>query len=108
MIVKLNGVDTRSDAENLRGRELFIDSSQSVPPEEGEFWVHELLDFEVVNVDGDLLGTISQIHLRDAQDLWEVKTEEGSVLLPAVPQFVKEIDETLRRVVVDPPEGLFK
>ena len=108
MIVKLEGVDARSDAERLKGKQLFIDSSQSVPPEEGEFWVHELLDFEVVDVNGDFLGTISQIHLRDAQDLWEVKTEEGSVLLPAVPQFVKEIDETSRRVVVDPPEGLFE
>jgi 16S rRNA processing protein RimM len=107
-IVKLDGVDTRSDAEHLRGRELFIHSSQSVPPGEGEFWAHELLDFEVVDVDGGLLGTISQIHLREAQDLWEVKTEAGSVLLPAVPQFVKEIDESSRRVVVDPPDGLFE
>lgn len=92
----------------MRGNELFIHSSQSVPAEDGEFWAHELLDFEVVDVDGEVLGTISQIHLRDAQDLWEVKTEVGSVLLPAVPQFVKEIDEALRRVIVDPPEGLFE
>jgi 16S rRNA processing protein RimM len=108
LLVKLEKVDDRTGAELLRGKELFIDASQSVPPEAGEFWIHELVGFEVFDINGKTLGRISAIHVREAQDLWEVTTGDGSVLLPAVPQFVKEIDESLSRIVVDPPEGLFE
>lgn len=105
--MKLLEVEDRAAAEGLRGKELFIDPSQVVAPEEGAFWVHQLVGFDVVDSSGKVLGTVAAIHVREFQDLWEVETPGGPFLLPAVRQFVKDINEPARRVVVDPPDGLF-
>ena len=52
-------------------------------------------------------GTISDVIQNSAQDLYEVKTEEGKkVYIPVVKQFVLDVDMDSRIVKVELPEGL--
>jgi ribosomal 30S subunit maturation factor RimM len=44
---------------------------------------------------------------RAEQDLWEVQTPGGPVLLPAAKGIVVSVDLGAGRVTVDPPAGLF-
>ena len=53
------------------------------------------------------LGEISDVIQNAAQDLYEVKTEEGKkIYIPVVKQFVLDVDMEARVVKVELPEGL--
>ncbi len=95
-LMRFVGVDTREQAEALRGTVL-----RGHPlDDEGAWWVHELIGSEVFGVDGSLLGTVSGVLANPASDLLEL---DGGALVPL--RFV--VERSAGRVVVDVPEGLF-
>ncbi|WP_122261501.1 ribosome maturation factor RimM [Ornithinimicrobium cerasi] len=106
-LLGFEGHPDRSAAEALRGTLLLVADEPEDDP--GEGWREEdLLGFAVVTPEGTDLGTVSGLHLRPVQDLLEVRTPRGQVLVPFVDELVPEIDEDARRVVVDPPPGLLE
>lgn len=75
--------------------------------EEDEYWEHDLVGCEVVDVGGDSLGRATGVTPGPAQDLLRVETDRGETLVPLVDEIVESIDPTNKRIVVDPPAGLF-
>ena len=55
LVVKFEGINTRSEAEALNGTELFV-SRDSLPelPDEDEFYITDLAGLAVRNPDGDV------------------------------------------------------
>lgn len=111
LLVRFEGVTTRSDAELLRGLELTAEAADLSATE--TYFAHELVGLPVrLAVDGRHLGTVAAlIELPDqaGYDLLEVHRSDGSTwLLPTVDEYVEvvETDEGLHLGVVDPPEGL--
>lgn len=111
VLVRFEGVTTRSDAELLRGIELTAEAADLTGAE--TYFAHELVGLSVhLEASGRHLGTVSAlIELPDqaGYDLLEVRRSDGSTwLLPTVDEYVEvvETDEGLRVAVVDPPEGL--
>lgn len=106
LLVSFETYEDRDRAERLRGKLVFAHGGE--PPAVEGFLESDLRGLVVVDPSGGRLGVIAAVHVREAQDLWEVQTEEGaSVLLPAVEEFVKEVDLKRGRVVAEPPDGLF-
>jgi 16S rRNA processing protein RimM len=106
LLVRFGGVDDRSQAEVLRGRYLYQAIGDVAPLEEGEVFYHQLLDMEVVTVDGTPVGTIAEVFELGPVDLLEVRGDRGVVMVPYRPEIVVEVDVDEGRMVVDPPEGL--
>lgn len=106
LLVKFEGVETRNDAEELRG-EIFVTPGDLRVLEEDEYWEHDLVGCEVVDVGGDSLGRATGVTPGPAQDLLRVETDRGETLVPLVDEIVESIDPTNKRIVVDPPAGLF-
>ena len=53
------------------------------------------------------IGVITAVAAPAGQELWTITTPAGEeVLLPAVPEFVLDIDLTAEIVVIAPPPGL--
>ena len=104
IVLKLAGVDTREQAEALRGAHLVIPSSWAVPLGEDEYYHHQLLGLEVVTSAGESLGKITRIHQTGANDVYETPL----ALIPAVKEFIREIDLQRGRMVVEARSGLKK
>lgn len=107
LLVSFEDVGGRTEAEALRGQRIFAPAGDVAPLPEGEYWESELVGLEVVDSSGARLGVVTQVLARAAQDLWEVESSAGPVLVPAVPAIVREVDLVGGRVVLDPPEDLF-
>lgn len=105
-LVAFAGVESRTEAEALRGRYLLRPISELEPPAEGEYWQHQLLGLEVFTVGGRRLGTLRVIHELAPSDLLEVAGEGKEYLIPFREEIVVEVDVEGGRMVVDPPEGL--
>ena len=106
VLIRFEGVDDRSAAEALQGRELTADRlGDDVELAEGELWIHELVGSRVVDRGGIERGTVTAVEANPAHDLLVLDT---GALVPMV--FVVErqrADHGTGVVVIDPPDGLF-
>jgi 16S rRNA processing protein RimM len=108
LMLRFEGVSDRSGAEALRNTLLIAEVDPEETPEDPEeFYDHQLIDLDVVTVDGREVGRISEISHLPYQDLLVVRRPGGGeVLIPFVGEIVPEIDLEEQRVVIDPPPGL--
>lgn len=106
MLVRLEGVESRSAAEALMGRDLTVPAEAVAPLREGEIRYHDLVGLEVVGVDGGRIGRVVDIYAAAPADLLEVRLEGRTVLVPFSRQVVRDVDVGAGRLVIDPPEGL--
>jgi 16S rRNA processing protein RimM len=106
LLVAFAGVESRSQAEALRGRYLLRPTTELEPPAEGEYWRHELVGLEVSTVGGRRLGTVRVIYELAPSDLLEITGEGKEYLIPFREGIVVQVDVAGGRLVVDPPEGL--
>ena len=105
-LVSFKGVESRGAADFLRGRYLMVERERLPALAEGEVFYHQLLGMEVVTTQGVRLGEISEVYELLPADLLEVRTEQGTVLVPFLDRIVRNVDVAGRRLVIDPPDGL--
>ena len=108
--VKIIGVEDRDDAENLRDKELLILQKDLPKLQDGEFYLFQLENLNVVNEEKELLGKIDQIMKTGANDVLVVKPLSGSVdkqerLIPfSKDEVIREVDIRRRLVYVKWPK----
>lgn len=108
VILKLKGVDDRNAAEALKDSDVLITEDELKDLPEDTFYVRDLIGCQVVNVETEgIIGQISDVLQNTAQDIYVIKTGSGKeVLIPAVGDFVKEVDITAKCVKVKLIPGL--
>jgi 16S rRNA processing protein RimM len=108
-LVDLEGVGDRSGASTLRGEELVLDRQELDAPEEGEFYVDDLIGLTAVSEDGEVFGTVEETFETAAHEVLVVRKEEEPdappLYVPFTLEHVPEIDLGAGRVVVRPPES---
>ena len=107
-IIKLRGVDDMDAARAQVGRVYYLAKADARLPK-GRFFIDDLLDCEVVDAEtGRVYGRLTNVDRPAAQDIYTVTdTAGGEHMLPAVPEFVKNIDIEARKILVTPIEGMF-
>ena len=107
VILKLSGIDDRNAAEAAKGTELFITEADLPELPEGQFYIRDLIGMEVEEQGGSFHGVVTDGLQNTAQDIFEVKRDDGkTVLIPKVDAFVQKIDGKERLITVTLIEGL--
>jgi 16S rRNA processing protein RimM len=100
LTVKLSGVEDRDQAQALRGSQVCVPRSELPQRDDKDFYRADLIGCDVVNIDGVGLGVVQHFIETPAQVLMVVRgTQE--YWIPAVPQHLRRVDLTARRVIVD-------
>jgi 16S rRNA processing protein RimM len=109
LLLAFEEVETRNDAETLRGAKLFIETEELEDDDDDEGWYeHELVGLDV-RVDDKVVGKVSALHTLPVQDLIVVTSNEGKeILVPFVEQIVPEVNVGEGFILVTPPAGLFE
>jgi 16S rRNA processing protein RimM len=105
-IVKLDGVNSLSQADRLAGADVFIPESAFVSLEEGQFYLFELKGCRVASVTGEEVGTVADVLLLGASSLLVVDSRGKEVLIPFHESICKEVDLAKKEIRVDLPAGL--
>lgn len=107
VLAKFKGIDNVETAEKLRQSYVEIDRKDAIPLEEGQYFIVDLLGLEVYSDDGRLLGKLNDIFNTGSNDIYEVKDELGKqILLPGIPEVIKEVDLDNGKIIVHLIEGL--
>ncbi len=94
VILKLAGVNDRNAAEAMKNKDVFITEEDLQELPEDTFYIRDLIGLEVVDAEtGDNIGKLKDVLQPSNQDVYVVKRAEGSdVLIPAVSEFIKEVN----------------
>lgn len=95
----LRGVPDRNAAELLRDKELTLPRDEAPEPEEGSYYIADLLESEIVTDTGKVLGILKDIR-QAATDIYTLQTESGEVLFPAAKGVVLSVDIQNKKMTV--------
>ena len=112
LILTIDGIEDRTQAEQMRGQELLIDASFLPEADDDEPYLRDLLGLTVKLENGKVVGELEDIDFPAGQEMWVIRAPEADggyeILLPAVPEFVLDIDLSAEVVTIAPPEGLLE
>lgn len=96
----LYGIADRNGAELLRGKDVYGDRADAPVPEEGSYYIVDLLGAKVVTENGKELGQLVRI-TPAATDVYTIRNGEKEILFPAVPGLFVRISPREGVLVVD-------
>ena len=108
LLVTFEELADRNAAEAVRGTVLHATlGPDDLPEDPDEYYDHQLVGLDVVDLDGTHLGQVKALVHGSAQDLLTVRTPDGrDTLVPFVSALVPEVDLDAGRIVVADRPGL--
>lgn len=101
VLARLEGIEDRSQAEELAGCKIFINAQQLPEPEEGEYYWSDLIGLAVESVQGEPLGVVASMLETGADDVMVLKGDRERLIPFVLDQIVTEVDLANQRMVVD-------
>jgi 16S rRNA processing protein RimM len=100
LLAKLKGLESREAALELKGSMVYVRRKAMPAPEEGHYYLADLVGLEVVNERGVVLGKVRRWMFNGAQDVMEVAGDGKLRLMPWIPEVVKNVDLQKRQIDV--------
>ncbi|MDN5201824.1 ribosome maturation factor RimM [Fulvivirgaceae bacterium BMA10] len=105
-VVKFEEIDSFEQAEALQSFNLYL-PLENLPPLKGnQFYYHEVVGFQIVDLNIGHLGKISTIYTHPGQDLISMEYQGKEVLIPINDDVVKHLDRDKQQLTVALPQGL--
>jgi 16S rRNA processing protein RimM len=101
-------IQNRDEAEKLVGLSVLIAPEERVALPDGTFWVDDLIGLRVLNTESALLGVVEDFIFSGGNEVYVVRDDRGELhYIPAVEEFVKNIDVPAKTITVRLIEGLW-
>ena len=103
--ISLDGIDSEDLAKKLAGVEIYVENNliKSEVLEKNNNYI--FVDYVIYN-NNSIIGKIIDIVENKNQDLFEVVVNEKRILIPIVDEFIVNIDNDNKKIVMNLPEGL--
>lgn len=101
VFLRMEGVNTRNDAETMRGTRLYIDRAHAVELDEDSTFICDLMGLKGVLSDGGEIGEIIDVMQPGGNDVYVFKGKAGEVLVPALKSVVLKVDLERGEMLLD-------
>ena len=103
--ISLDGIDSEDLAKKIAGVEIYTENnlikSEGLEKNNNDIFV----DYVIYN-NNSIIGKIIDIVENKNQDLFEVVVNEKRILIPIVDEFIVNIDNDNKKIIMNLPEGL--
>ncbi len=106
--IKLEGVDSLTEADRLAGRDVFVPEASLRKPAEGEFYLFQLIGCRVSGPDGRTIGRVEDVFSAGESELLRVDSEGREILIPFHGSICVEVNVRAKEIRIDPPDGLLE
>ena len=104
LIARAKGIETKEQADALRGLILHVDRAALPEPDEDEFYLTDLIGLLAVTPEGETLGKVKAVQDFGAGDLLEIDPGRGATwYLPFTRECAPEVDIAGGKVTVVRP-----
>lgn len=117
LILKIEGINSRTEAELYRNYDLVIEESVLTNKDlqaldenaeaESAPYLHQIIGCTAF-VETEPLGIIDKISFPAGQEIWFIHKEKQEILFPAVSEFIDHYDLANKAVYLNPPAGLIE
>lgn len=106
-LLTLEGIDTEEKASELTGCDVYFPRSLADNDDNGSISKAEIIGYNVIDAStGKNIGSITAVDDSTVNQLFDVNTGKGNVLIPASPELIKNIDRKGRAITISIPDGL--
>lgn len=108
VIVKFKQFNDINEVEKLKGCELTIERKDAIKLQPGEYYCADLIGLTIVDEEGTVLGTLVDVIQTGANDVYEMKREDGeeNVYIPAIKDCILDIDIENKQIKIHVIPGL--
>lgn len=107
LLLHLEGIDDRDQADSLRRCLLFVPREEMPVLPLGEFYYFEIEGYRVETTQGVERGHLLRVMEAPAQDLLVILFQGREILVPYIPELVPALDHERKTIVVVDLPGLF-
>jgi 16S rRNA processing protein RimM len=103
LLVHIDGCQTDIEAAKLTNQRAYLPKEELPMPQEGKYYHHQILGMQVVDGFGAILGTLDEVLVTGANDVFVVKSGDGKeFLFPVIDSVVKKVDLEKGVILVEP------
>jgi len=106
LTLRLDTVTTRERARALFGEYLYLPDAESIKLQPGEYFIHQLIGLTVADEAGTEIGRLTEVIQTGSNDVYVVNGPKGEILLPVIPDVIKNVDLDGRSMTVHLLPGL--
>lgn len=107
IIVKFAQIDSIEQAEKYKNAVLSASREQLGELPEGVYYIADLIDCEVFDESGSLIGILADIFSTGSNDVYDIKRSgRKNLLVPIIDGVLKKVDTENKKIYINVPEGL--
>ncbi len=109
-ILKFREFNDINEIISFKDSFIYVDEVGKVVLPEDHFFIYDLLDSQVFDTKANLIGTIIDVLQGPSNDVYVIKSIDNhkEYLIPAVKQFIIDVNTLDKKVVIDPIEGMIE
>lgn len=108
-LVKFKEFNNINDVLKFKEEIIYVDDENRVVLPENHYFIYDLIDCQVYDMDNNYIGKIVEVMQGASNDIYILKDDNHKeYLIPAVKEFVKEVDIDKKCVYIDPIEGMIE
>lgn len=107
VILKFKEFNDINEIEKYKGKDLLIPRDQAVELAPGENFIVDLIGLRVVTDEGEDFGTLKDVLLTGANDVYVIEGKDGKeYLFPVIKQCILDVNLAAQTVTVHIMDGL--
>jgi 16S rRNA processing protein RimM len=99
-VLKFSGRNRVEDVQDLIGQELYIQEEQLKSLTDDEYFIRDLVGIKVYSTQNECLGVLTDVLELTAQHIYQIIGDDGEILVPAVKEYIVEVNIARRRMVI--------
>jgi 16S rRNA processing protein RimM len=109
-LLKFKEYSDINDILKFKDSYIYVDDVNKVVLPENHFFISDLINCNVYDVDGNPIGILSEVLQGYSNDVYVIKDEKKNkeYLIPVVKEFVKDVNVKDKSIVIDPIEGMIE
>lgn len=105
--VRFEGYEDINKILDFINLNVYIYDKDRVKLPEDRYFISDIVNMEVRDMEGQLIGEVTDVIENLANDLFQVRKPGGKIFyLPARKEFIKEINVEQKVIIIEPIEGL--
>jgi 16S rRNA processing protein RimM len=102
-LVKFEGIDTMSQAENFRGVEMFVKKNEMPAPPKGSYYIDDLIGCSIY-LNNEKIGILTDILQNGSADVYVVESGTETIMFPLIDKVVNNIDIDKKEIYLNKDE----